>query len=226
MNDLIRDTMAEFQRPGAIKGLLGQLAIAVGARLVSSTAAEAVERRNAANDELEILSARIQAGHDGIVEMIHTGEFDVTVKARAIRLGYVRLPDDDADRDCGANDCDEPGHEHRSTTEACCDDPDPAHAAMHQIPGTFTVPAPKPQQAPEGLPGVPPRMAGGYLPAAGGFLSSLDIPTTGGDMPLREDGTVDAPDHPYNPIEVISESVDRLNSVLLDEANRASADAD
>lgn len=33
------------------------------------------------------------------------------------------------------------------------------------------------------------------------FLGSLNIPTTGADVPLREDGTLDAPDHPFNKVE-------------------------
>lgn len=35
------------------------------------------------------------------------------------------------------------------------------------------------------------------------FLGTLDIPTTGSDVPLRADGTLDAPDHPFNKIEEI-----------------------
>lgn len=171
--DILGPALAKFRRPGMIKALAGQLAIAIGSSLVAQTVDEAQERRDIAHDELEMLTARIEAGHSGLIEMINSGEFDSVVMARAAALGWQPAADP-LDEDCGDPTCGDVGHVHRTP----------------------------PNGAPNGNPDVPPRMAGGYLPAAGGLLTEG---SGGGEYDVQHNGK------PFT------------NSI---EPDRASADAD
>lgn len=176
--DILGDALAKFRRPGMIKALAGQLAIAIGSSLVASTVEEAEERRDAAHDEMEKLIARIEAGRAGILALIEEGDFDVAVLNRAHELGYVYLPDDDVEdqaddvHTCGDPVCAERGE---------CSEGHPLRTPTNG--------------APTGQPDVPPRMDGGYLGVVPGM--NPEIYGTGPAEDIQHNG------NPFtNPIEV------------------------
>lgn len=212
---MIGDALAKFRRPGMIKALAGQLAIAIGSSLVASTVEDAEERCDQAHEELEKLTARIEAGRAGMAALIEEGDFDVAVIRRAHELGYVRLVDQ-VDDDQAADDGDP-----RVCGECELRFEDVADLVDHRDRAHPNDRTP-PNGAPNGKPDVPPRMAGGYLPAAGGLLQDAPVDPLGNPVnvwcSLCEETVPSSPDHQHRP--------DVLERINAGKANRAPADAD
>ncbi len=161
MNADLTKLLSDLRRPGTLKALLGQAAIAIGTGVIADAADEAEKRLRAATDELDQVTAALMARGEELGNLVLSGKLDDAVILRAQDLGYVPAPPPPGP--CGSPDCDD----------------DPCTYPAWTGDGTAENPHRRTpaDDAPDGQPPVPPRM--------GGYLTGLDIRADEGS-PLAE----------------------------------------
>ncbi len=190
----LADLSTNIRRPGALKSLAGQLAIAYGTRLALDAASEGEERLEAANLALEKVDAQLVFARSELkacreaslhtlrqaaVDLIRAGDLDDEVEHRAAVL--------DRERAAVAVDAVE------------VDGPPETIGAVRDLPGEepsppCVDPTCRLDWAHDGphSPAIPPRMNGGYLRAVADRVPATvpDVPDAQGDE-VDGDGTDD-----------------------------------
>lgn len=80
--------LADLQKPGFWKAILGQAAIAIGHQIVAGAAEEAEERLRTATDQVDLIDTAMIEKGQALADLVMSGALDAAVTARAGDLGW------------------------------------------------------------------------------------------------------------------------------------------
>jgi hypothetical protein len=95
---LLASLAKNIRRPGFIKSMAGQLAVAYGSQLAMEAATEADERFQLANDALDELQVKLAASRSELGDRILSGELDAYVVERYDQLAKAKAAEFERER--------------------------------------------------------------------------------------------------------------------------------
>jgi hypothetical protein len=186
---LLANLATNLRRPGFLKSVAGQLAVAYGSQLALEAATEADERWQKASDELEALETRITASRADLRDRILSGEVDAYVIERYEQLAKEHAEELERER-LAAEDEEGPPETFGAVVDLPGEEPAPPCARSIDCVLDY-------EHAGPCRPAVPPRMAGGYLRTVDPGTQDVGI--------LAGDGS---DDQPYRKVENLSTVLD------------------
>jgi hypothetical protein len=175
---LLASLAKNIRRPGFIKSVAGQLAVAYGSQLAMEAATEADERYQLASDALDELQVKLAASRTELGDRILSGELDAYVVERYDQLAKEKAAEFERERLATEDDPDWATETIGAVVDLPGEEPAPPCARSLDCVLDYDHPG-------DCRPAVPPKLAGGYL---------RSVPSTADQQTGERDGDTSTAD--------------------------------